>query len=79
MWQSPNAGHAPDVKFLRAAGITLAVLALGAGAVSVIGVSTAQQESEVVIAEAGALEAGAAAAFDAVDENIARRHEFSLE
>jgi hypothetical protein len=52
---------------------------LGAGAVSVIGVSTAQQEPEVVIAEAGALEAGAAAAFDAVDENIARRHEFSLE
>jgi hypothetical protein len=79
MWQSPNSGRVPDVKFLRAAGMALVVLALAAGAVSLLGVSLASQEPEVVIAEAAALEQGAAAMFKAVDDNVARRHELSLE
>jgi hypothetical protein len=79
MWQSPRAGRVPDVKFLRAAGIALVVLALTAGAVSLIGVSLAYQEPGVVVAEAAALEEGATAMFKAVDDNVARRHELSLE
>ncbi|HEY7766291.1 MAG TPA: hypothetical protein VIB38_14980 [Aestuariivirgaceae bacterium] len=79
MWQSPNVGRVPDVKFLRAAGFALVALALVAGAVSLIGGSLAHQEPEVVVAEAVALEKGAAAMFKAIDDNIARRHELSLE
>jgi hypothetical protein len=77
MWQSPTTGRGPDLKFLRAAGIVLVALTIAAGAVSLIGVSVAKQE--VVVAEAKTLEQGAAAMFEAVDDNIARRHEISLE
>ena len=79
MWSFRNAGHMPDGRFLRAAGLTLAVLALGAGAVSVIGVTTVRNEPQIEMAEANALEQGAAAMFRAVDESVARRHELSLE
>jgi hypothetical protein len=79
MWQSPNSGRAPDLKFLRAAGIVLIALALASGAVSLIGISLARQEPQVVVAEAKTLEQGAAELFRAVDENVSRRHEFSFE
>ena len=77
MLQSSNAGRGPDIRFLRAAGIILVVLAITSGAVSLIGVSMAEQQ--VAVAEANALEQGATAMFKAVDDNVARRHEFSLE
>jgi hypothetical protein len=79
MWQSPNAGRGPDLNFLRAAGIILVALTIASGAVSVIGISLAKHEQEVVVAEAKTLEQGTEAMFKAVDDNIARRHEFSLE
>jgi hypothetical protein len=79
MWESPNAGRGPDLKFLRAAGIILVALTIASGAVSLIGISLARQEPQVVVAEAKTLEQGAAALFRAVDDNIARRHEFSFE
>jgi hypothetical protein len=79
MWHSPNAGHTPDVKFLRAAGIILVVLALGAGTVSLIGVTTAGNGPPVEITRANMLEQGATAIFQAVDSDIARRHELSPE
>ena len=78
MWHPPNAGHTPDVKFLRTAGIVLAVLALGAGTVSLIGVTTAGND-QIEIARANMLEQGATAIFQAVDTDIARRHELSPE
>ena len=83
MWHSPNAGHVPDVKFLRAAGIEQALLALGSGAVSLIGAGSGETEpplqmAEAKPAEAKSLELGAAALFRAVDQNIARRHELGL-
>jgi hypothetical protein len=79
MWQSPKAGRGPDLNFLRAAGIILVALTIASGAVSIIGISIANSEPEVVVAEAKTLEQGAEAMFKAVDDNIARRHEFSLE
>lgn len=79
MWHSPSAGHTPDVKFLRTAGIVLAVLALGAGTVSLIGVTTAGDDTQIEMARANTLEQGAAAMFQAVDTNIARRQELSPE
>jgi hypothetical protein len=79
MLHSPNAGLAPDVKFLRTAGIILAVLALSAGTVSLIGISIAQNGPVIEIAEAQTLEQGAEAIFRAVDENVAERHELGLE
>jgi hypothetical protein len=77
MWH-PDAGRTADVKFFRVAGIMLVVLALGAGMVSMFGITT-DNEPRINIAEAGALEQGAATMFRAVDENITRRHELSLE
>jgi hypothetical protein len=74
MSYSSNAGLTPDVKFLRAAGIVLAVLALSAGTVSIIGATAANDESQLRIAEAASLEQGAEALFEAVDENVAERH-----
>lgn len=79
MWQSPSAGRGPDLKFLHAAGIILVALTIASGAVSLIGVSLAKPEQEVVVAEANTLEDGATAIFEAVDDNIARRHELSIE
>lgn len=73
MLDSSNAGLTPDVKFLRAAGIVLAVLALSAGTVSIIGVTAANDESQLV-AEAASLEQGAETLFEVVDENVAERH-----
>lgn len=78
MWHPPNAGHTPDVKFLRVAGIVLVVLALGAGTVSLIGVTSAGND-QVEIARANMLEQGATAIFQAVDTDIARRHELGPE
>jgi hypothetical protein len=79
MWKSPNAGHLPDVKFLHAAGIVLVALACAAGAISLIGVTSARDGPRVEIAEARALEQGATAMFQWVDESIARRHEFIID
>jgi hypothetical protein len=79
MWSFRNAGYLSNVRFVRAAGLTLAVLALGAGAVSVIGITMAGNEPQIEMAEANALEQGAAAMFRAVDESVARQHELSLE
>ena len=79
MWQSPNAGRGPDLKFLHAAGFILVALTIASGAVSLIGVSLAKPDQEVIVAEAKTLEQGAATLFNAVDDSIARRHEFSLE
>lgn len=79
MWQSPNAGRGPDLYFLRAAGIILVALTIASGAVSLIGITLASSEQEVLVAEAKTLEQGAEAMLKAVDDNIARRHEFSLE
>jgi hypothetical protein len=79
MWQSQNAGRGPDIRFLRTAGIVLIALTIASGVVSLIGISLANSEQEVVVAEAKTLEQGAEAMFKAVDDNIARRHEFSLE
>lgn len=79
MWQSPNAGRGPDLNFLRVAGIILVALTIASGAVSLIGITLASSEQEVVVAEAKTLEQGAEAMLKAVDDNIARRHEFSLE
>ena len=79
MWQSPYTGRGPDMRFLRTAGIVLVALTIASGAVSIIGISMANSEQEVVVAEAKTLEQGTEAMFKAVDDNIARRHEFSLE
>ena len=59
MWQSPNAGRGPDLNFLRAAGFILVALAIASGAVSLIGMSLANSEQEVVVAKAKTLEQGA--------------------
>jgi hypothetical protein len=67
------------MRFLRRAGIVLVALTIASGAVSIIGISMANSEQEVVVAEAKTLEQGTEAMFKAVDDNIARRHEFSLE
>ena len=79
MWQSPNAGQTPDVKFLRTAGITLLVLTLFAGGVSLAGTFFVKSEPTLVVAEATTLERGAEAIFREVGEEVARRHEFSFE
>jgi hypothetical protein len=79
MWKSTNAGHPPDVKFLRAAGTVLAALAFAAGAISLIGLTSARDGPRVKIAEATSLERGTEAMFRAVEEKTARRHELSLD
>lgn len=79
MWQSTGSGLAPDVKFLRNAGVALAVLAFCAGTVSLIGVSASPNEPRLTIAPARTLQAGATAMFRTVDENIARRHEGNVD
>jgi hypothetical protein len=78
MSNSTKSEHGPDITFLRMAGLLLAILALSAGTVSLIGISVAQKGAEIEIAEARALEQGAAAMFRSVDENIAERHQLDF-
>jgi hypothetical protein len=71
MWQ---ATETPDVSFLRLAGITLVVLALAAGCISLIGLTFAKPEPQLLAQQAVQLEGGAEALFRQVDAANAARH-----
>jgi outer membrane murein-binding lipoprotein Lpp len=71
MWQ---ATETPDVSFLRLAGIVLVVLALAAGCISLIGLTVAKPEPQLLAQQAAQLEEGAEALFRQVDAANAARH-----
>jgi len=71
MWQSTET---PDVSFFKLAGIALAVLALAAGCISLIGLTLAKPEPQVLAQQAVHLEQGAEALFRQVDAANAARH-----
>ena len=73
MWQSTDI---PDVSFLKLAGIALIVLALAAGSISLIGLTLAEPEPQLIAQQAVQLEQGAEALFGQVDAANAVRHEF---
>jgi hypothetical protein len=71
MWQATDT---PDVSFLRLAGIALVVLALAAGCISLIGLTFAKPEPQLLAQQAAQLERGAEALFRQVDAANAARH-----
>jgi hypothetical protein len=72
MWQSTET---PDVSFLKLAGIALLVLALAAGSISLIGLTLAKPEPQLLAQQAVHLEQGTEALFRQVDAASAARHE----
>jgi hypothetical protein len=71
MWQ---ATETPDVSFLRLAGIAIVVLALAAGGISLIGLTFAKPDPQLLAQQAAQLERGAEALFRQVDAANAARH-----
>jgi outer membrane murein-binding lipoprotein Lpp len=71
MWQSTET---PEVSFFRLAGIALVVLALAAGCISLIGLTLAKPEPQLLAQQAAQLEQGAEALFRQVDAANAARH-----
>ena len=76
MWQPTET---PDVFFLKLAGIALLVLALAAGSISLIGLTLAKPEPQVLAQQAVQLQEGAEALFRQVDAANAARHDSSDE
>jgi hypothetical protein len=76
MWQSTDI---PDVSFFKLAGIALVVLALAAGSISLIGLTLAEPEPQLIAQQAVHLEQGAEVLFGKVDAANAARHEFISE
>lgn len=80
MWHSTDT---PDVSFLKLAGIALVVLTLAAGSISLIGLTLAVPEPQLLAQQAVQLEEGTEALFRQLDAANAARHEvmpqFSLE
>jgi hypothetical protein len=72
MWQSTET---PDISFFKLAGIALVVLALAAGCISLIGLTLAKPEPQLLAQQAVHLEQGAEAVFRQVDAANAARHE----
>ncbi|MGH6873961.1 MAG: hypothetical protein ACREDW_03015 [Aestuariivirgaceae bacterium] len=72
MWQSTDT---PDVSFLKFAGITLVVLTLAAGCISLIGLTLAKPEPQLFAQHAVQLEQGAEVLFRQVEAANAARHE----
>jgi len=74
MWQSTET---PGVSFLKLAGIALLVLvlALAAGSISLIGLTLAKPEPQLLAQQAVHLEQGTEALFRQVDAASAARHE----
>jgi hypothetical protein len=72
MWQSTDT---PDVSFLKLAVLALVVLALAAGSISLIGLTLAEPEPQLIAQQAVQLEQGAEALFRQMDAANAARHE----
>ena len=72
MWQSTDT---PDVSFFKLAGVTFVVLTLAAGCISLIGLTLAEPEPQLLAQQAVQLEEGAAALFRNVDAANSARHE----
>lgn len=72
MWQSTDT---PDISFLKLAGIALVVLTLAAGSISLIGLTLAEPEPQLLAQQAVQLEQGTEALFRQLDAANAARHE----
>jgi hypothetical protein len=74
MWHSNE--RTPDPSFLKLAGVTLVVMTLAAGSISLVGLTLAKPEPQLLAQHAAKLETGAEALFRRVDAANAARHDF---